>query len=174
MVSLILSNVLDYQSFLDTIFEAFLIKNRVSGITRKNYRSDLKNFFGWVVQTGLSINSTATNSSDIMKAFLQAVTSEVLEDYKRQQSLSGIPISTINRRLSSVRMLFRYAETSGWINENPMFNIKNIIAQPKPESPENLVSGFEKFLTDEGASKVTIKSYVNDVNEFFNWLSTNQ
>lgn len=170
MVNLIWSNVLNYQSFLETIFETFLVENHVSAVTRKNYRSDLKNFFSWIIESAFQFNINGNTTVEILRSILSSITAEQLENYKTQQALSHASTATINRRLSAVRMLFRYAETSGWISDNPMNGIRNVIAPSKALSQQEVVSKFEKFLTNEGASKTTVKSYVTDVNEFLNWL----
>lgn len=169
MDDLILSNVFDYQAFLNGNFEVFLLKQHVSGVTRKNYRSDLRNFFNWLVHT---IQTSGEPVPVDLKLLIAKIKTEQLEEYKHSLLLSGTPQATINRRLSSLRMLFRFAQTQGWISDSPIEFIRNIaINEPKTSSPQKLLGQFRQSLIEEGASETTVKNYVSDVNEFLNWLS---
>lgn len=169
MDSLILSNVFDYQAFLENIFNNFLVEQHISAITRKNYRSDLRNFFNWIVEI---IRGTDQKLPETLEKLIARITTEQLEDYKRELLLDKTPQATINRRLSSLRMLFRFGGAHGWITENPMLFIRNIsITSPAEKSKQNLLANFREALTAEGSSKITVKNYVADVSEFLDWLS---
>lgn len=169
MDDLILSNVFDYQAFLENIFNNFLIEQHVSAITRKNYRSDLRNFFNWIIET---IQSTDKNLPQNLEQLIARVSTEQLEDYKRELLLNQTPQATINRRLSSLRMLFRYAQIKNWITDSPMLSIRNIaITSPVEKSKHKLMANFKDSLTAEGASEITVKNYLSDVSEFLDWLS---
>ncbi len=173
MANIILSNVtspaIDYTNFLETIFENFLIGQHISAITRKNYRSDLRNFFNWIIE---AIRGTDTKLPDTLEKLTARITTEHLENYKHELLLDKTPQATINRRLSSLRMLFRFAQTNGWITDNPMLFIRNItLTSAIEKSKQKLLANFKDSLTTENASETAIKDYVADVSEFLDWLS---
>lgn len=186
MPSIILSNVFDYQAILDTQFSAFLIKQHASEITRKNYITDCKHFFAWL-ETRLSNTDVSLSLPD--NTPLGIATTEFLEEYKRSQSTAHVPITTINRRLSALRMFFQFAELQHIIRENPMHTVHNLSRNEDQNQPEraeqyaptprvrepSLFSFFEEeflqFLKRQQLSAITIKNYIVDIRVFFNWLN---
>lgn len=106
------ANSPDYQAFMERIFLGYLLEQGASEKTRRNYRTDVRHFFGWM-------EASRVHS-------LVAVNHETLEAYKRSHTDAHVPISTLNRRLSALRMFFRCAMKEGWITENPMDAVPNI------------------------------------------------
>lgn len=169
MDNLILYNVLDYQSLLEslqTLFENFLVKEHVSAVTRKNYRSDLRHFFNWVIGT---VKTRVSPQEETPRSFLGKLTSDDIESYKRNLTLERTPLATINRRLSTIRKFFNCALVSGVIDQNPAIVLRNIPIK-EPKDTEAILGAFGAFLIDEGASKITVKNYVDDVRDFFEWF----
>lgn len=168
MVNLIWSNVFDYQAFLDSVFETFLIGQHISAVTRKNYRSDLRNFFNWIIN---AIQITDKSLPQSIDKLVKRVSADQIEDYKRELLLDNTPQATINRRLSSIRMLFRFARANGWLNDNPTSFVRNITIITPRDSQQKILQGFREALIAEGASPQTLKNYCADVTDFFDWLS---
>jgi site-specific recombinase XerD len=163
-----MSNAFIYQSELENGFSAFLGSLGISEKTKTNYLSDVRHFLDWLISC---VSSSATVMT--FAALLSTVTIETLESYKNFQTLSGNPSSTINRRLSSVRTLFRWASESGQISTNPTETTKNLIQTTvKPEeSNEAILGQFEAALKAEGAAETTVKNYLNDVEQFIFWIN---
>jgi site-specific recombinase XerD len=163
-----MSNAFINQSKVEQSFSAFLKTIGVSEKTRINYLSDIRNFLDWLA--GI-IGSTA-NSMEISAA-LGNVTAQTLETYKNSQIQSQTPATSINRRLSSVRTFFRFANESALIPSNPTNDMKNITdPSVRPEiSVEAILGQFEASLRDEGAAETTTKNYVNDVQQFLLWIN---
>ena len=124
-----LSNLADYQAFIERTFLGFLQEQGASEITQKNYRTDIKNFFNWIITTAQNDESVARTTEQ--KGLLRQITIELLENYKRSQVLAHVPIATINRRLSTLRIFFRCAISHGWVSEDPTKYLTNL-----PKSPE--------------------------------------
>ncbi len=116
-----LSNLPDYQSVIEKPFLGFLLEQGASHITRKNYRTDMQKFMSWIV-SAYRIES----HERLALTYVQAVTPEVLERYKTTQVAEQVPIATINRRLSALRIFFTCALIQKWRTTNPTTNMRNI------------------------------------------------
>jgi len=164
MPSIILSNVFDYQVLLDTEFSSYLVKQKTSEITRKNYLADLRNFFKWLmnsVQTGnVTLQSNATKP-------LQSITTEIVELFKRTLVLTKTPTATINRRLSALRMFFQFAMIENKVSDNPMTLVRNI---PRNEALNN-VSTLEAALAQYTRETYATPTDIDDITSFFSWYS---
>lgn len=117
------SNTNKFQPLFETTFEEYLLHQGASPITRKNYRADLGQFLGW---TNEVIASTAPTALDSHQSFLRTISPELLERYKREQSINKTPVATINRRLSTVRAFMKCAGLQGWITQNPAEGLLNV------------------------------------------------
>jgi site-specific recombinase XerD len=166
-----MSNVFINQSKIEQTFLAFLQANSISEKTQGNYVSDVRHFIEWLVSffhlTGMINDITAT---------LNNVTGQTIESYKTSQVTVGTPVSTVNRRLSSIRMFFKWANESGFTKTNPTVTIKNIIGPSnEPDvTVEAIIGKFADSLKNEGAADVTIKNYINDISEFLTWVIPRQ
>ncbi|OGG11435.1 hypothetical protein A2Z00_05630, partial [Candidatus Gottesmanbacteria bacterium RBG_13_45_10] len=123
----------------------FLQEQGVSKITQKNYRTDLHHFFGWISRSK-QINEPQQN--DNPQDLLKQVTPELLSNYRESQILDKIPASTINRRLSALRMFFKCALSQRWSTQNPTLSIKNISKSPQ-NTQTTLNAQAEHLLTEE-------------------------
>ena len=110
MLKALFSIIYKFQSLFETTFEEYLLHQGASPITRKNYRADLGHFLGWANEI---ISSTKPAALDNHQSFLRAISLELLEQYKREQSLNKTPIASINRRLSTVRAFMKCAGLQG-------------------------------------------------------------
>jgi site-specific recombinase XerD len=162
-----MSNVSSYQSEIETKFNSFLNNQGVSDKTISNYCSDVRYFMDWVTTNNASMFSDVQSPS----AFFSLITPELLSAFRDTQVTIGIPTSTINRRLSSIRMLFKWATDAGVTFTNPTQTLRNIntpIDVPA-QTMEGMLGAFEQSLRLEGAADSTIKNYVSDVQQFLIW-----
>ena len=162
-----MSNVLSYQAEIEKMFSDFLNKQCVSDKTISNYCSDVRHFLDWATTNNSQMFSGVKESA----MFFSTVTPELLAAYRDSQMTAGIPTSTVNRRLSSIRMLFKAAIDMGITMTNPtqtLRNINNPVAEPD-QTIEGMLGAFEQSLRHEGAANNTVKNYVSDVQQFLIW-----
>ena len=163
------SNVSSYLDLLTTSFTDFLRQQGSSEKTRRNYKSDTRHFFSWFTFTLESTSGLTIQSPDQL---VNLVTPNTIENYKQYLVANKVPVSTINRRLSTLRSFFACCLYQGWVSTNPTVTLKSIkTAQSNRKlQPEKLLELFKRDLTLEGASKATVKNYVSDVRQFLDWL----
>lgn len=166
-----MSNVAYYQSILESSFLIFLQKQGASKKTLDNYRTDLKHFTLWAIDTILQAHGAIPPTH---YAFLGHISADFLERYKAYLTSRETPSSTTNRRLSTIRMFLCCCLAHGWIQTNPSDDVRNIRTTKKPDAQsgsDNLLSLWSADLVRDGASKSTVKNYTNDVKKFLEWLA---
>ncbi|MBI3385624.1 site-specific integrase [Candidatus Gottesmanbacteria bacterium] len=161
------SNISSYLDVLENGFINFLADRGTSEKTRKNYRSDTRHFLGWAQ---LTIESNFRRFPTTHIEFLTALTPDVVGEYKKYLLQNRIPASTVNRRLSAIRNFFRFCLAQSWIKKNPTENLTGVSSAHRKYAMEELLSAFGRDLVAEGASKVTVKNYTNDVQQFLDWM----
>lgn len=162
----------DYQEVLLMTFGDFLVRDGASEKTRKNYKSDLRHFLAWLLNSSEAGNRESIASE---KELLSLVSTERLENYKQTQLLSQVPAATINRRLSALRIFFRFATVQGWATEDPTRRILNIPKAKPPsehQSLDEMVVSFEENMRKN--NQPWSENDRHDLLEFFDWLKVNQ
>ncbi|HLD24505.1 MAG TPA: site-specific integrase, partial [Patescibacteria group bacterium] len=129
MASVMWGNLLNYLTKLITSFDEYLAIENAAKQTRKNYKSDLTNFFSSLCES--QELQRIPSHIDSPENALRPITHESIESFKRRLELTHTPTATINRRLSAIRAFFRFAILNGWIEENPAQYVSNIsLAKP--------------------------------------------
>lgn len=142
-------------------FEEYIVSNNaVSRKTLRNYRCDIRHFLGWLFEQFDFI--------DAEKVHLY-IRPEIVEEYKDYQKKQHYPISTINRRLATLRNFARFLEESGKI-ERVDHLIQNIAQET---NPEKMLADYKAYLTKNKVAKATVRTYISDVRQFFAWLAQN-
>lgn len=119
----------------------------------EDFRGKLKNDRGVVEVTGL----------------LKYVNEKVLAAYKNYQTSNNVPLKTINRRFSSLRSFGDFCLAQNWITLNIFDSLRSISqSRPFPEDEYHL-GEFRTSLWKKGASKLTVKNYLNDIRQFLSW-----
>jgi len=137
-------------------------QKKLTKISVKNYLSDLRHFFGWLIFY-LKSNKVGT----IHELPLQRlITIKTISDYKAYLLENKIPLKTINRRLSTIRKFCSFCISQGWIKENPAKKISNIKYQISNIDTKKTLSLFQQDLQKEGLDQNTIKSYLDAIQEF--------
>lgn len=147
-------------------FEEYLLRDLyVSRKTLRNYRCDIAHFVNF------ALAQTSTNN---IEELLPHFTFELVNNYKNSQKLEGTPTSTINRRLSTLRNFARFLSEKGLIASNPTEIVENIQKTATLEQKlEKMLDEFKKHLEEQGVSKSTLKNYLSDVNQFFQYAIAN-
>lgn len=168
LLKIIASNLASYQAIFENALIDFLKQEGTSEKTLKNYRSDLRHFLSWSV---LTIQSNTGHLPQSHLEFTTLITPHLLESYKHFLAENKIPIATINRRLSTMRIFCRACIARGWLSYNPATKLQNLTPVKPPKNEiEEVLRIFRNDLERDGASKVTIKNYASDVKQFLLWL----
>src|SRR3989338_1946482 len=129
----------------------------------KNYLSDYRHFIGWLEFYLRSRNLTEASPS------FESLSGNLLNEYKYYLVENNLPRRTINRRLSTLRKFCKFAQTQGWIEENPSKDLRNIsdthVSKQLYLNPDILA--FEKNLHDQGKNQADIHTFIQDITEFF-------
>ncbi|MCJ7826017.1 site-specific integrase, partial [Patescibacteria group bacterium] len=163
-----LSNVPDYQALFDLEFSIYLQQQGASEKTKKNYRMDVRHFFAWLSKEHTA--PAATLCPYPSRDILNPITADVINWYKQSLSKANIPLSSVNRTLSSLRLFFQCATKKGWIEQSPMETIRNLLMKEAHKS--SIKERFTAFLTEKQTSGKTQKNYQMDVAQFLAWLRT--
>ncbi len=136
-------------------FRQFLIAGNFKPITIKNYLSDLRHFFGWLILKLKVIKPNLDFSSPNEIELLKEINPEIIADYQKYLTSNNLPIRTIKRRLSTLRTFFTFCISQNWLKSNPAKN-----------NQKNLLELFKNSLEREKLDQKTIKSYLDNVQEF--------
>lgn len=166
---------------LEASFKEYLLagnekmaKKALTPMSIKNYLSDLRHFFGWLIFYLKARNldfSLFPSPLDLLKQVQQ----ETIANYRAYLLENNIPIKTINRRLSTLRKFFSFGIDQKWFEENPTKHISNV--KPKTtiieqnqeliqQQKETILFQFQQDLQKENLDPLVIKSYLADVREF--------
>lgn len=174
LLKIITSNVPYYLDILENSFTDFLEQQGASVKTRKNYRSDARHFLGWFL---LTIEATKRITPRSHTELLKHIDESLLESYKNFLTENAVPVSTINRRLSTMRSFFGFCASQRFISKNPAAFLTNLPDNSISKSlgidtvpSQQILDSFRRDLLGDGASKSTAKNYVSDVRQFLHWL----
>ena len=105
---------------LEAPFKEYLLAGNQKPVSVKNYLSDIRHFFGWLVNSDLHRLKIVSNQLETL------LTPTVVNDYKNYFITNNLPHKTINRRLSTVRKFCSFCISQGWLKENPAKKVLNI------------------------------------------------
>ena len=145
---------------LEPLFKKYLLTENISLISLKNYLSDIRHFFGWLISY-LESNNIKSTSSD--RNSVEFITVKTISEYKSYLITNIIPHKTINRRLSTIRKFCAFCISQGWLKENPAKQILNIKNQG---SNRNILDQFKSDLEKEKLDQLVITSYLDDIRDF--------
>lgn len=156
---------------IDEIIYNFLIYLKSSGLSEnsiKFYKSDLSAFVGWKINEMKRLGVQAEDFKGILP-FLKPSDTQGYKNYLLQNKA---PVSSVNRRLSSLRRISVFLNSSGVIDFDLAKNLENVSVAMKNNRYELcfLVKDFQKHLEAKKASKNTIKNYTADIQQFLSWF----
>lgn len=138
-------------------FKQYLVAEKKSVSTIRNYLSDLRYFFGW-----LNVNIGALR--------LNQIKNETIEAYRKSLIEDKAPKKTINRRLSTLRLFFKFCISQDWIKENPAKKIANFNGQK--DSLKELSRQFLLSLEKKKIKEKDRSAFQQDIQEFSQIISS--
>ncbi len=134
---------------LEASFRNFLVAENVATATLKNYLSDFRHYLGWIQQAK---DLKVTNETIFTKA--------VVTGYLTYLNILGLPLKSINRRLSTLRKFGSFCISQGWTSENPAKHVSNL--QLSEISIDKIVVEFEE--THTPLQSAQIKEFLTVIN----------
>lgn len=155
------------------LFRTYLISGgKTSPVTIKNYLSDVKKFTSWfenkVHREFTPLDLDAENLNLFISENNPLITSQ-----DHQIGLTKQPnysLRSFERYLSSLRRFAAFLGEANLIHDNPFSNSESKIQDIKPKTDPWNLKPFKDFLYTTGASRITSKNYVVDLNAFTSWL----
>lgn len=151
-------------STLKSDFSNYLTDRGVSKSTKKNYLSDLTHFSRWLL---ISIRRLGVMAEELSHA-VSYIDRSTVEKYKSHLATQATPTKTVNRRLSTLRLLSSFFLATQIISFDFMENVINV-ASSKPAG-EAVIDKYKKYLESEKVSSNTVKGYLSDVKQFLSWV----
>lgn len=148
------------QDTVTSMFSNYLTQEGASEKTKKNYLADLLDFLSWFGKDPL---------------FLHTVTDKTIQEYIHALEAQKKTISTINRRLSTLRVFFRACIQSNYIGVNPtdgIHNLENNIATGGEH--KEVLDSWHVYLSQKGLSRYSIQDHVNVITEFLEWIKVSK
>jgi site-specific recombinase XerD len=153
------------------MFSNYLTQEGASEKTKKNYVADLLDFLSWFNQA----NQTTPDANMKKPLFLHTVTNTSIQRYIHFLEAQHKTPSTINRRLSTLRVFFRACNNSGFSTLNPtdgIHNVENSITTGGEH--KHVLDTWHVHLSQKGLNRYTIQNHVNVVTEFLEWIKVNK
>ena len=157
---------------LPELFRTYLLSKRsFSEVTAKNYASDIRKFIIWFETSFGKTFQSHDLTVDVITLF-QNTSGSKLEKVSDQLSVvSGQPSArSLERYSSSLRKFAAFLSEEGYIDENPFDRLTANSQQPITKQGPWFLKDFKDYLYIYGASNLTIKNYLVDINAFTNWL----
>lgn len=133
-------------------FKSYLLGRNSNKLTVKNYLSDTRRFVLWCENKF----HRPFNPDFITKELANAYIEELI-------SLNQSPRS-IKRYQSSIKRFFEYLMEQNLVRFNPF-----LVDKPSASSDPWFLKEFDNYLYNSKSSDLTIKNYIMDVRQFFNW-----
>lgn len=158
---------------LQALFKDFLIAEKTSKITMKNYLSDVRHHLSWIAYrfSNLAKDTNVIENNDIglIDQFIMFSEHNMISDYVSYLLENGVPVSTINRRLSTLRKFYHFCHIRGILHVNPTHSIRNVGSKvTDPELPRELTlrNNYEKYLQDN-LNGENVVDFMSDFEELF-------
>src|SRR5882724_8654040 len=141
-------------------FYNYLFLSHASPVTIKNYMMDVRQFIKWAQEV------TITDASDQPTHLLSRVTSFLLEEYQKRLFYEAkFSAVSVNRKLSSLRKYFYWAEKEGFINKPPVINQLHIVSDKNPKA--NSITEDNQVLEEtQSLSNIRLKSEEKKVSNY--------
>jgi len=105
-------------------FSEFIKNQRCSPSTCKNYLADLKHFLKFIEVKQKGILNQVQDDNNTLQ--LQDNTAQLFSDYKNFLTASPLSLTSINRRLSTLRKFGDYLKSTNQFSKNPAVHLQNL------------------------------------------------
>jgi len=130
-------------------FSLWLQNHQYQKNTVRNYLQDLKLFINF---------SHSQLSSEIISQYFVYVSSK----------------SNSSRYLASLSIFCQFLLDQHLTDTNLFKQVKKQLARQPSISEENLLMQYQSYLIKQHKSSLTIKNYLNDIHQYFDWLNNNE
>jgi site-specific recombinase XerD len=93
--------------------------------------------------------------------FIDVISEGAIKDYIAYHQEDNLPVSTINRRLSSLRKFFHFCVLRGILPNNPIQHIRNL------DRP-----ALKPILDDDNTTEHNVSSYSNELEDFITFVKS--
>ncbi len=136
-------------------FKNWLISKNYSSSTTRNYIADINRYLSFLKTAHLSREAVSTLVET--EGFRPEIVSAYISTIKNDPNQ--------NRYLSSLSKFFQFALDQKIISVNPLKKAQ----KPNSPTPKNILTDYQNFLIKKHFSTVTIKNYLNDIQQFIDW-----
>jgi len=141
---------------IEAIFRNYLYAEKVSGVTLKNYCSDLRSFLSWI-QYQYHIDTIETEQ------FTLLFTSGMLNEYRGYLASATTAERSAKRKLSSLRKFFSCCVEQRWLTSNPFKHLSDQDAQKELNST---LTAYKAYLLSANMKTTEIDCQINIVKQF--------
>lgn len=149
-------------------FTEYLSKNGASDKTKSNYRVDINHFLSWVRKTIILPHHTGLSGNSTDEDILIHADEELITSYIQDQNRTHTPIATINRRLSSLRMMYQFLISRKKLLSSPIEAIKNL----SPGLIQNLTPLIKDFCENDEDTLLTAAEKQEIIENFIHWRTS--
>lgn len=135
-----------------------------SKLTVKNYKADISQFIAWYEK---EFNKTL----DPIQASYHVINLYKQSRLLGSSSLQKISARSLQRHLSSLRKFFVFLKTKDLIPEDPFETMRLSQKNVNQNSDKWRLMEFKNYLYLNKIQDITIKNYIVDLKQFFNWVS---
>lgn len=129
----------------------------------------LTSFKIWLENKSYSSSTIRNYLSDISR-YTDKATGDIFSSDTVSSYLSILPKDkNYNRYLSSLSKFFQFALDQKLISIDPLKKARQI----KKPSAQDILSSYQSHLNKKNFSPITIKNYINDIQQFIDWLKSN-
>jgi len=130
-------------------YTLWLQNHRYQSNTIRNYLQDLKTFLSF---------SKNQISRDLVTAYFQEVSSKN-NSRRYLASLSSFCQFLVDQQLTTTNL---YKQTKKHLRRQTSLSTKTLLIQ------------YQNYLIKDNKSDLTIKNYINDIHQYFDWLKNNE
>ncbi|HSW89165.1 MAG TPA: site-specific integrase, partial [Candidatus Saccharimonadales bacterium] len=145
----------EFKNYLFSLPAGRQDKRKFSQATVKNYLADIRHFILWFEEQYHVVFQASLINAEHWKQF-------------KVNKHNLLSTASLERHLSSLRKFFQFLLATNQIQENP-FDI-NIIKAEQIERDPWMIKNFKENLKKDKVSKITIKNYASDIQQFLTWI----
>ncbi|OGH49557.1 MAG: hypothetical protein A3I54_00225 [Candidatus Levybacteria bacterium RIFCSPLOWO2_02_FULL_41_11] len=162
----------DMNRLPDLLRNYLLSKKAFSPLTSKNYVSDIRKFIHWFEQSFGKNFQAQDFTPDVITLFEKthgAIITPDAPDTLDTRDTLRISSRSFKRYFSSLRKFALFLVEEGYLEENPFNKLMAKSQQSRTKQDPWFLKDFKDYLYIFGASNLTIKNYLVDLNAFTNW-----